>query len=321
MNIKRRTAALLLTLGALAPAAALAADDYPSRSIKLIVAYPPGQSTDIASRFFAEKLSQELGQTVFVENKGGAFGNIGTAYASRQPADGYTLLMGASGTHAMNQFLHANIGYDAEKDFEPITPTAIIPMMISVNPSLQVNNLAELLELARSKPGKIDVALPSVTARLVLESLRAWNAPLFGVPYQGSAAAATAVIGNQVPVLIDTAAATRTQIGRIKPLAVTTATAMGSMPEIKSVAEQGLKGFEIAAWNALMVPAGTPEPVKQKLSAAMKKILAMPETAQKLQQFGFEPAPFMTPQETVAWMGASRKTFSEAIRAAGLKPQ
>ncbi len=322
MTITRRLAAALLLLGAAATATpGFAADDYPSRPIKLIVAYPPGQSTDMVARFIGVKLAADLGQPVYIENKAGASGNLGTAHAARQAADGYSLLMGASGTHAMNEFLFANIGFNPDKDFEPIAPTVIIPMMIAVHPSVPANNLPELLALARSKPGKLDVAIPSVTARLVLETLRPHGAPLFGVPYGGSGAAATAVLGNQVSVMIDTVAATRGQIGKLKPIAVTSAKAMSALPDVKSVAEQGIPGFDVTAWNALMAPAGTPEPVKQKLAAAMKRILALPETAKTLQDLGFEPAPYMSPAETQAFMRSSRRTFGEAIRAAGIKPE
>ncbi|MFT3821162.1 MAG: tripartite tricarboxylate transporter substrate-binding protein [Rubrivivax sp.] len=322
MTLSRRSAASLLALGALAPAAAVrAADDYPARAVKLVVAYPPGQSTDIISRYLAGKLTEALGQTFYVENKGGVFGNLGTAYAARQPNDGYTLLMGAAGTHAMNEFLYANLGFDPDRDFEPIVATVVIPMMISVHPSLDVKNVAELLALARSRPGKVDVAVPSVTARLVLETLRQSNAPLFGVPYRGSADAATAVIGNQVPVLIDTVAATRPQIGKLRPLAVTSAKTMGALPTVKSVAEQGIPGFEVVAWNALMVPAGTPAAVKDRLAAAMRKILALPETAKAMQDMGFDPAPAMSVAETQAWIRASRRKFGEAIRMAGVKAE
>jgi tripartite-type tricarboxylate transporter receptor subunit TctC len=275
----------------------------------------------MVGRFLAAKLAEELGQQVYVENKSGAFGNVGTAYAARQPADGYSLMMGASGTHAMNEFLYSNIGFSPDKDFDAIAPAVIIPMMISVHPSVPANNLSELLALARRQPGKVDVAIPSVTARLVLETLRPNGAPFFGVPYAGSGAAATAVIGNQVPVLIDTVAATRGQLSRLKPIAVTSAKAMSALPDVKPVAEQGVPGFEVVAWNVLMVPAGTPEPVKERLSTAMKKILALPETAKTLQNLGFEPAPYMSPKDTQAFVRASRKTFSEAIRAAGVKPE
>ena len=211
---------LTLGLGLMAVGSAEAqGPSYPNRPIRIIVAYPPGQSTDIATRYFAAKLGTALNEGVVVENKAGAFGNIGTAYAARATPDGYTLIMGASGTHAINPALYDNVGFDAEKDFEPIVATAFIPMVISAHPSLNVNSLPELMQLAKSRPGKIDVALPSVTAQLVFELLRQQNVPLFPIKYKGSGEAMTALLGNQVPVLIDTVAASRAQFGTIRPLA------------------------------------------------------------------------------------------------------
>ena len=296
------------------------ADTWPNKPVRMVVAYPPGQSTDIASRYFANKLSAALGQQVFVENKPGAFGNIGTAFAARQAPDGYTILMSASGPHAVNPALYENIGYDPDKDFEPIIATAVIPMMISASPTLGVNTLPELIALAKSKPDKIDVALASVSAKIVFEMLKQRGAPLFPVNFKGSGEAMSALLGNQVPVLIDTAAATRPQLSKIKPLAVTSPTAMSALPEIKSAAEQGLTGFSVTAWNALVVPRGTPPEVKERLTVEMRKILALPETAKTLSDLGFEPAPDMKTEELAAWMRAERQKYGDIIKAAGIKP-
>ncbi|MES2533771.1 MAG: tripartite tricarboxylate transporter substrate binding protein [Pseudomonadota bacterium] len=304
---------------ALMLAAGAAAQNYPNRPIRIIVAYPPGQSTDIATRYFASKLSAAFNEGVVVENRPGAFGNIGTAYAARATPDGYTLIMGASGTHAMNPALYDNIGFDAEKDFEPIIATAFIPMVISAHPSLNVNSLAELIQLAKARPDKIDVGLPSVTAQLVFEMVKRQNVPLFGIKYKGSGEAMTALLGNQVPVLIDTVAASRAQFGKIKPLAVTSAKSMAALPDIKSVAEQGLDGFSVVAWNALMAPRGTPPEVRDRLAAEMRKILALPETAKALHDLGFEPAPPMDHRQLVAWLRSERQTDAEIIRSANMK--
>mgnify|MGYP002040166866 FL=1 len=212
-----------------------------------------------------------------------------------------------------------NIGFDAEKDFDPIVATAFIPMVISVHPSLGVQTLPELIKLARSRPDKVDVALPSVTAQLVLEMIRRQNVPLFSIKYKGSGEAMTALLGNQVPVLIDTVAASRAQFGRIKPLAVTSAKAMTALPEIRPVAEQGLEGFSVVAWNALMAPRGTPVEVRERLATEMRKILALPETAKALHELGFEPAPPMDYGQLVAWLRSERLTDAEIIRSAGMK--
>ncbi|VTU22473.1 Bug family tripartite tricarboxylate transporter substrate binding protein [Variovorax sp. PBL-E5] len=312
----RRIAAVPM---ALAIAGSAFAQGYPNHPIRIVVAYPPGQSTDIATRYFASKLSAALNEGVVVENRPGAFGNMGTAYAARATPDGYTLIMGASGTHALNPALYDNTGFDAEKDFEPITATAFIPMVISVNPSLNIKSLPELIQLARSRPDKIDVALPSVTAQLVLEMIKRQNVPLFAIKYKGSGEAMTALLGNQVPVLIDTVAASQSQFGKIKPLAVTSAKPMTALPEIKSVAEQGLDGFNVVAWNALMAPRGTPVEIRDRLAAEMRKILALPETTKALHDLGFEPAPAMDHEQLVAWLRSERRTDADIIRSAHMK--
>jgi tripartite-type tricarboxylate transporter receptor subunit TctC len=285
------------------------------------VAYPPGQSTDIATRYFATKLSQAMGQTFVVENKAGASGNIGTALAAQATPDGYTLIMGASGTHAMNPFLFNNPGFDAEKDFEAITMTALIPFAISVGPQVPVNNLSELIALVRSKPGKVDAAIPSVTGQLVLEMLKARDVPLFGVKHKGSGDSMTNVLGGHVPVLIDTVAATRTGLGKIKPLAVTTEAPMDALPGVKTASEQGLADFNVAAWNALMAPKGVPEPILAKLDTEMRKILALPETKKALHDLGFAPAPVRTRAQLTAWLKDERRGYAQIIRTANMKAE
>ena len=296
-----------------------AEDRYPSRPIKMIVAYPPGQSTDIITRYLSTKLGEALGEAVVVENREGAFGNIGTAYAARAKPDGYTLLMGASGTHALNPALYDNIGYDPEKDFEPIAPTVLIPMAISVNPAVKARNLSELIALMRAQPDKIDVALPSVTAQLVFEMLKQRNVPMYGIKYKGSGEAMAAVMGNQVPVLIDTVAASRGQFGKIRPLAVTSRQRMSALPDLPAVAQQGVPGFNVVAWNVLMAPRGIPVAARDRLAEEMHKILALPETAKIMNDLGFEPAPLMTHEQLVSWLHHERVASAEVIQSAHMK--
>lgn len=295
--------------------------DWPNRPVKIIVAYPAGQSTDIATRYIADKLSRSFSQGFVVENKAGAAGNIGTAIASRATPDGYTLIMGASGTHAMNPALYPNPGFDAEKDFDAIMLTALIPFAISVGPNAPVNSLPELIALARSKPGTVDTAFPSVTGQLVLEMLKQRDVPLFGVRFKGSADAMTAALGGHVSVLVDTVAATRVGLNKIKPLAVTTSMPMASMPSVKTASEQGLPGFTITAWNALMAPKGVPIDIQNKLVAEMRKILDLPETQKALGELGFERAPVRTTTELNAWLREERRNYAEVIRTANMKPE
>ena len=320
--VRRALLRLIIAAPVLACAATAGAEPgYPSRPVKVVVAFPPGQSTDIATRYLADKLSQSLGQSFVVENRAGASGNIGTTSVARAAPDGYTLLMGTSATHALNPALYKNPGYDAEKDFDPIILTALIPFAISVGADAGIHSLQELVAQARQRPGKVDAALPSVTGQLVLEMLKQREVPLFGVRFKGSADAMTAVLGGHVPVLIDTVAATRTQLGRIKPLAVTTAAPLASMPGVKTASEQGLANFNVAAWNALVVPKGVPAEIQAKLASELRKVLDLPETKKKLAELGFEQAPVMDRPALAAWMHAELQKYVQIVNAAQMKPE
>ena len=320
--VRRALLRLIIAAPVLACAATAGAEPgYPSRPVKVVVAFPPGQSTDIATRYLADKLSQSLGQSFVVENRAGASGNIGTTSVARAAPDGYTLLMGTSATHALNPALYKNPGYDAEKDFDPIILTALIPFAISVGADAGIHSLQELVAQARQRPGKVDAALPSVTGQLVLEMLKQREVPLFGVRFKGSADAMTAVLGGHVPVLIDTVAATRTQLGRIKPLAVTTAAPLASMPGVKTAGEQGLANFNVAAWNALVVPKGVPAEIQAKLASELRKVLDLPETKKKLAELGFEQAPVMDRPALAAWMHAELQKYVQIVNAAQMKPE
>jgi tripartite-type tricarboxylate transporter receptor subunit TctC len=324
-TIRRQLLALaavpLLAAAGITQAQAQAHADYPNRPVRIIVAYPPGQSTDIATRYFANKLSQAMGQQFVVENRAGASGNIGTALAARATPDGYTLVMGANGTHAMNPALFDNPGFDAEKDFDAIMLTALIPFAISTGPNSNINSLQDLIALARKQPGKVDAAIPSVTGQLVFEMLKQRDVPLFAVKFKGSGDSMTAVLGGHVQVLIDTVAATRTGLGRIKPLAVTTAAPMGSMPGVKTASEQGLPNFVISAWNCLMVPHGVPPEIQLKLATEMRKILDLPETQKALADLGFERAPVYSAAELNAWLRDERRNYLQVVKTAHMKPE
>ncbi len=317
---------LLKCLAVLAPLFAFAlppaaAQGYPTRPVRIIVAFQAGQGTDVATRFIANQLSQALGQSIIIENRPGAAGNLGTAVAARAEPDGYTLLMGTAGTHAMNPALYDNPGFDVEKDFEAVAVTCLIPMVISVHPSLNVNSLGDLAAMAKAQPDKIDVALPSTTSRVVSELLRGAGVRLFNVPYRGSATASADVLGGQVKVIIDTVGATRPLVGKLKPIAITSAKESALLPGVKSVAEQGFPGFEVVAWNTLFVPRGTPPEVKARLADELSKILAKPETTKALRDLGFDPAPAMNPAEVTAWVRSERDKFSTVIKNAGIKAE
>ena len=302
-------------------AATAFAQPYPSRPVKIIVPYQAGQGTDVATRHFAEQLTKALGQSFFVENRPGAGANIGTEAAAKSPPDGYTLIMGTVATHTMNQFMYASLGFDPEKDFEPIILTGMLPMVISANLAFPPNSIAELIAAAKAKPDSINIAMPSTTARIVYELFKQRSgAPLFGVAYKGSATSMTEVMGGQVPLTIDTVTATRTlvQSGKLKPLAITTLKSSELLPGVKSVAEQGLPGFEVTAWNALYAPKGTPKAIVDQLNAEMAKIIATPETRARLLALGFEPATG-SPQQLAEFGRSEREKWGALIKAAGIK--
>ena len=302
-------------------AATAFAQPYPSKPVKIIVPYQAGQGTDVATRHFAEHLTRNLGQSFFVENRPGAGANIGTEAAAKSPPDGYTLIMGTVATHTMNQHMYAAIGYDPEKDFEPIILTGMLPMVISANPAFPVNSIAELIAAAKAKPDSINIAMPSTTARIVYELFKQRSgAPLFGIAYKGSATSMTEVMGGQVPLTIDTVTATRTlvQSGKLKALAITTLKTSELLPGVKSVAEQGLAGFEVTAWNALYAPKGTSKAIVDQLNAEMARIIATPETRARLLALGFEPATG-SPQQLADFGRAEREKWGALIKAAGIK--
>ncbi|MCV0441072.1 MAG: tripartite tricarboxylate transporter substrate binding protein [Hydrogenophaga sp.] len=305
------------TLFALPPAQAQA---YPNKPVRILVAYSAGQGTDIATRYLAEQISKDIGQPIVIDNRPGAGGNLGTDLAAQAEADGYTLTMGTNATHALNQFLYSKLPFDAEKAFEPIALVGTFPMVVAVNTGSSLTSISDLLAVARKNSREADVALPSTTARLVLELLKSSSgAPLFGVPYKGSGNAMTDVLGGQVPVIVDTPTALKTQLaaGKVRALAVTSGKPSGLAPGVKPVAEQGVAGFEVVAWNALYAPKGTPAPVISFWNAAMNKALARPETRQRLLELGFDPAGG-TPAQLSEFAKAERQKWQPIIKAAGI---
>ena len=323
MKLARR--ALVAALAASSTLALVAggavAQTYPTKPVKIIVPFPPGQGTDVATRFLAERLTKTLGHNFLIENRPGASASLGTEALARSNPDGYTLGIGTSGTHTMNPGLFPNLGYDPDKDFEPIILTGMLPLMVAAAPGFPANSIQELIALARAKPDTINVALPAAPQRIAFELLRQQGgAPLFGVPYKGSATALPEVMSGQVPLIIDSITALRPHVnaGKLKALAVTSPNGSELMPGVKSVAEQGLPGFELTAWNAFFAPKGTPQAVVMLINAEVSKILAEPETRQRLMALGIEVAGG-TPQELAARVRNEREKWSRIIRSANIK--
>ncbi|KAF1021235.1 MAG: hypothetical protein GAK30_01998 [Paracidovorax wautersii] len=310
-------AALLGLAGTPAPAT----ESYPSKPIKIIVAYPAGQGTDVATRYLAEQLAKDLGQPVIVDNRPGAGGNLGTELTARAAPDGYTLTMGTNATHVLNEYLYSRIPFDPASDFEPVAMVATFPMVLAVESQATLVSVAQLLDTVKREPRGADIAMPSTSARLVVELLKERAAvPLYGVPYKGSANAITDLLGKQLPAIVDTPIALRAHIasGRLRALAVTSRQPSALVPGVPTVAGQGFPDFEVIAWNALYAPKGTPPEVVRTLNTAVNKILQRPETRQRLLEFGFEPAGG-TPDALRSFTQAERQKWQGLIATAGLK--
>lgn len=303
------------------PASQAQSSAYPNKPIRIIVAYAAGQGTDVATRLLGEQISKELGQPVVVENKAGAGGILGTELAAQAAGDGYTLTMGTNATHALNEFLYAKMPYDPVKDFEPIAMVGTFPMVLAVGTATPYRTVGDVLEAVKRKPGSADIAMPSTSARLVVEFLKERSGvPLFGIPYKGSGSAMTDVLGGQLSLTIDTPLALRPHLasGKLRALGVTSGTVSSLVPGVKPVAEQGHPGFEFVAWNALYAPKGTPAEITRMLNATVNKVLAKPELRQRLLDLGFEPA-----GGSAAYLGVfarkERERWAPIIKAAGIR--
>jgi len=302
-------------------AAGLGAQPYPSRPVRVVVPYPAGQGTDLVTRYVAEQLSRGMGQNFVVDNRPGAAGNIGTQAVARAPADGYTLLMGTNGTHAAAPFLFASPGFDPLADFEPVALIGILPLTIVTGPANPVDSIDKLIAAAKARPDAINVAFTTTTSRATLELFKQKaGAPLFGVAYKGSAQAISDLIGGQVEYMVDTIASLRTTVaaGKLKALAVTSAASGELMPGVRSVAEQGVRGYELTGWNVLYAPKGTPAEVVRVLAAEVSKVMALPDTRQKLLQLGVEPQT-ATGAELARFVVAERDKWGGVIRAANIR--
>ena len=304
-------------------AAAAVAQPYPTKPIRIVVAYPAGQGTDIATRYLADQVAKELGQPIIIDNRPGAGGNLGTELTARAAPDGYTLTMGTNATHVLNQYLYGKLPFDAANDFEPVVMAGSFPMVIAVPSSSKLTSAKDLVDTVKHEPRGADIALPSTSARLVMELLKERSAtPLFGVPYKGSGAAITDMLGGQLPVIVDTPTSLRPHIagGKVRPIAVTSAQSSPLVPGVKPVAEQGFSGFNVIAWNALYAPKGTPAEIVTSLNAAFNKVLQRPETRQRLLDLGFE-AGGGTPEQLREFGQAERRKWQDVISSAGLKAE
>ena len=314
--------ALLAALATgLAPAVAQA-QTYPAKTVKIIVPFPPGGAIDALARLLSQKMSESWGQPVVVENRPGAGGIIGTDAGAKGAPDGYTLTMGAVSTHAINAGLYKKLPYDPVKDFAAVAPVAIVPNLLVVNPSLGVSTVAELIALARSKPGQLSYAsaVAGTTLHISCELFKSLTkVDILHVPYKGSGPAVADVIGGQVPIMCDSITSSQPHIrsGKLKVLAITSAARSSTMPQVPTLAESGVPGYEMHPWFGLFAPAGTPAAVVGKLNAEVARILALADVRERLFAIGAEPMS-ASPEQFSAMVRADVDKWGKLVRAAGI---
>ena len=312
-------AATLVTHAQTPPAAATAAS-YPTKPVRVIVPYPPGGPTDIVARVVFQQVSDATGQQFLIDNRGGAGGNIGAEAAARSPADGYTLLV-ATTAHAINMSLFKRPGYDINKDFVPVTLLTQGPLVLVATPNFPANNVRELIALAKAKPDTLNFASSGngQSTHLAGELFNSMaGIKLSHVPYKGSAPALTDVIAGQAQLMFDTmlSAMPFVRAGKLKALAVTTSARSPAAPELPTIAESGLPGYEVFAWNGLLAPAGTPKAVIAQLSEELKKAMQLPQVKDKFSAQGFA-ASWDTPEQFGGFVRAETDKWAKTVKASG----
>jgi tripartite-type tricarboxylate transporter receptor subunit TctC len=318
----KATIRALLALALLGLAAA-PVEAFPTKQVKIIVPQAPGGASDALSRMIAARLGEKWGQPVVVENRPGAGGNIGTAEAAKAPADGHTLLLGYVGTHVINPHVYKNLGWDPVKDFVAVATLAAVPFVVVVNSELPVRTTQDLIALARREDGGLNFASAgngSVNHLLGELFSTAAGVKMTHVPYKGAAPALSDTIGGQVKVSFTSmpSAVAHIKGGRLRGIAVTSAQRSESMPEIPTLAESGLPGFDVNPWFGLLAPAGTPEAVVNQINRDINEALRTPELRQQFAKQGAVPL-LMTPAEFAAQVKGDLAKWEKVVRDSGAK--
>jgi len=319
-----RALAGLLAAGALAGGAAAQAEDaYPSRPVRMVVSFSAGGPTDTVARVMGARMAELLGQQFVVENRVGAGGNIGADVVAKSPPDGYTLLMATVSTHAINPGLYKKMPYDALRDFAPVGQVGVTPTLLGVHPSVPATDVKSLVALIKANPGKYTFGSSGLGSILHLcgEQFRAaaGGLSMVHVPYRGSAPMMGDLVAGQISMAFDATptALPQARTGAIRAIGAGMATRMRAWPELPTLQEQGLKGFECYTWNAILAPADTPAPIVAQLNAAVNKALADPDVFRRLQEAGIDPTPDSTPAQTAQFIKDELAKWAPIIKASG----
>ncbi|HEX4885217.1 MAG TPA: tripartite tricarboxylate transporter substrate binding protein [Casimicrobiaceae bacterium] len=321
---RRDVAAALVAAAALAIAAPAAAQaTWPSKPIRVVVPFPPGGTTDILARAAAQKMTEAWGQQVVVDNRPGAGGNIGAELVAKAPADGYTMLMGTVGTHAINASLYAKMPYDHVKDFVPVVLVAGVPNVLVVHPSVPAASVQELIAYGKANPGKLNFASSGsgTSIHLAGELFKvSTGVQMQHVPYKGSAPALADLLGGQVQLMFDNlpSALPHIRAGKLRALAVTSATRAPALPDVPTVAEAGVPGFEASSWFGLLAPAGTPPDVVAKVNGELARWIATADAKEKLLAQGANAAGG-TPEDFAKHIAAETAKWANVVKASGAK--
>lgn len=318
--MKRILASLLLCLFS---GWAAAQGAYPNRPVRVIVPFPAGQTTDMVARMLAQQFTESLGQSFYVDNKAGAGAIIGTEQAKNAVPDGYTLLMASSGPLAINPSLYPKLPYDTLKDFQSIGMVVVVAQFLVVNKDFPANNLKELIAYVKQNPGKVNFGSGGIglTNHLTMELLKAATGmQITHVPYKGAPAALTAMITGEINMMFESGPAVIPYVrsGKLKVIAVGSQRRSPILPEVPTVAEAGVPGFNAQSWAAFLAPTGTPGPIIQKLNAELNAALSKPATKERLLGMGAEPLEY-TPEQTAAYFKSELENWAVAVKASGAR--
>jgi tripartite-type tricarboxylate transporter receptor subunit TctC len=320
MSFLCRIAMVLLWLPLASPAAA---QNYPDRVIRIVNPFPPGGSVDVLARLLAQRLSENIGQQVIIENRTGAGGNVGAEMVTKAEPDGYTLLFSAPGPLALNPMLYSKLAYDPAKDFAPIALFAIAPIVLMVNPEIPARNVKELIAYAKAHPGEVNFGSAGAgsTPHLCGELFKAMaNVDIVHVPYRGTAPAMNDLIGGHIQMFFDLLPASLPQIesGKVRALANAGARRPPALANLPTVAEQGLAGFDATSWVGLVAPAATPAPVTARLIAEVEKVLKAPDIVARIHELGSEPGTAFG-KDFAAFLVAETAKWAGVIKASGVR--
>ena len=298
---------------------------YPTKPVRLVVPFSPGGSTDVTARILAQKLSEGWRQQVVVDNRAGAGGNIGAEYVARAAPDGYTLLLATTGVMSINHKLYRNLSYDAQKDLAPVTQIGALPLILIVHPSLPAKSVKELIAMSKSQPGALSYASSGVgsATHMTAELFRMMSGvDMTHVPYKGSGQAMTDLISGEVGVAFDqiTSSIAHVQSGKLRALGVTSAKRFPSVPNLPTIAEAGVQGYESVSWNGIAAPAGTSRDTITRIQLEVARALQSPDIKERFFKDGIEPIG-STPEQFAAHIRAERAKWEKVVDTAGIKPQ